>query len=82
MPECDACEKAHHIYAATVKASQIYGDLAGRFPVQSNMGNTYVCLVYDYDSRVIFSEPTTQRMGAETVCMYHKLQQQLENCGQ
>jgi hypothetical protein len=41
-----------------------YSDQTGRFPVQSNRGNNYVFIFYDYDSNVILSEPLPDRRGS------------------
>jgi hypothetical protein len=45
--------KTNCIYAETIDAGQIYTDQTGRFPVISSKGNTYIIVLYEYDSNAI-----------------------------
>jgi hypothetical protein len=49
--------KTQYIYAATIDAGQIYADQKGRFPIISSKGNTYIMVLYDYDSNAILGKP-------------------------
>jgi hypothetical protein len=53
--------------------SKIYTDLTGRFPIQSNRGNNYLYVLYDYDSNAILAEPMKNRGDAEMIRAYTKL---------
>jgi hypothetical protein len=52
-PNLDHGIKTQFVHAATIDAGQIYTDQAGRFPVVSSKGNTYIMILYDYDSNAI-----------------------------
>ena len=49
---------------------QIATDLPGRFLVSSSRGNSYVLIVYDYDSNYIHAEPLRSRAGADILAGY------------
>jgi hypothetical protein len=47
-----------------------YSDLTGRFPVQSELGNLYVLVLYAYDANAILVEPLKNWSNAEQVRAY------------
>jgi len=56
-----AALKTHFLYADCQPATgQIYTDPTGRFLVPSVSGNSYILVVYDYDSNFIHAEPFTR----------------------
>ncbi|GFH54654.1 hypothetical protein CTEN210_11130 [Chaetoceros tenuissimus] len=60
-------EKTYERYAclSTIDKSQTaYGDLTGRYPIQSSRGNEYVLIVYDYDSNAILQAPLKNHQAA------------------
>jgi hypothetical protein len=59
--------KTGFVYATIVEAGQIHSDLAGRFPTTSAKGNTYVLVLYDYDTNNILTEPMKNRGDKEMV---------------
>ena len=48
-------------------------DLTGRFPHTSSRGNTYIFLMYDYDTNAILLEPIKNRQAKTITTAY-------ENC--
>ena len=44
---------------------KIYSNLTGKFPVQSNLGNKYVLIIYNYDANAIIAEPLKDRTVGE-----------------
>jgi hypothetical protein len=55
-------ERIHAIYAAVLEPTgQIYSDQTGKFVAPSSNGNTYLMVVYDYDSNHIFAQPFRNR---------------------
>ena len=44
-----------------------YGDLCGRFPVQSSRGNNCVMVIYAYDANAILAEPLKNRSASGLV---------------
>jgi hypothetical protein len=49
--------KADFAYATIVDSGQIHSDLTGRFPTISAKGNTYVLVLYAYDTNNVLTEP-------------------------
>jgi hypothetical protein len=50
--------QSYYIYAATLDLTgQIATDLTGRFPVTSSQGNTYILVLYNYNSNAILMAP-------------------------
>jgi hypothetical protein len=49
--------KTQYVYAAAIYSGQIYTDQTDRFPVVSRKGNTYIMILYDYDSNAILAQP-------------------------
>ena len=51
----------HNIYTTCFEVDKLKGeihtDLTGWFPVTSSQGNTYICVLYNYHSKVILVEP-------------------------
>ena len=58
-----------------------YGDLCGRFPVQSSRGNNYVMVIYAYDANAILAEPLKNRSAGEIVKTWKILNEKLEKAG-
>ena len=60
-------EKTYERYAclSTIdKSNTAYGDLTGRYPIQSSRGNEYVLIIYDYDGNAILQAPLKNRQAA------------------
>jgi hypothetical protein len=78
-PETDMVQedKCHYLYATTLETNQIYSDLTGRFPTTSLSGNTYMLILYDYDSNSILSAPMKNRGDKEMVRAFDLLIQSL-----
>ena len=51
----DTPRKYRYIYTITtiMPKDTIYGDLTGRFPQKSSLGNQYVMVIYDYNADVV-----------------------------
>jgi hypothetical protein len=64
-----------------VDVGKVYGDLTGRFPIQSSIGNKYILMLYDYDSNTISTEPMKNITDGEMIRAYTSLHQQLINAG-
>jgi hypothetical protein len=73
--------KTEFVYATIVNSGQIHSDLTGRFPTTSAKGNTYVLVVYDYDTNNVLTEPMKSRGDQEMVRAYNKLIQELVDHG-
>jgi hypothetical protein len=73
--------KTHQVFAAMVDVGKVYGDLTGRFPIQSSNGHTYILTLYDYDSNSISTEPMKIITDAEMIRAYTSLHKQLINAG-
>jgi hypothetical protein len=73
--------KTHQVFAALVDIGKVYGDLTGRFPIQSSRGHQYISTLYDYDSNTISTEPMKNRTNKEMIQAYTALRQQLLNAG-
>jgi hypothetical protein len=69
--------KCNFIYAAIMETNQIYTDLTGRFPTTSRSGNTYILILYDYDSSIILSAPMKNKGNKEMVRSFDLLIQSL-----
>jgi hypothetical protein len=64
-----------------VDVGKVYGDLTGRFPIQSSSGHKYILTMYDYDSNTISTEPMNNRTDGEMIRAYTSLHKQLINAG-
>jgi hypothetical protein len=78
-PETDMIkeDKCHYIYATTLETNQIYSDLTCRFATTSLSGNTYILIMYDYDSNSVLSTPMKNRSDKEMVRAFDFLIQSL-----
>jgi hypothetical protein len=76
MPEA-ANVKTHQVFAAMVDMGKVYGDLTGRFPIQSSSGHQYILTLYDYDSNT----PMKNRTEKEMIWAYTSLHNHLVNAG-
>jgi hypothetical protein len=74
-------DKTEFVYATIVYSGQIHSDLIGRFQTTSAKGNTYVLVLYDYDTNNVLTEPTKSRGDQEMVRAYNKLIQELVDRG-
>jgi hypothetical protein len=81
VPPEAAHVKTHQVFAAMVDVGKVYGDLTGRFPIQSSSGHTYILTLYDYDSNTISTEPMKNRTDGEMIRAYTLLHKQLINAG-
>jgi hypothetical protein len=73
--------KTHHVFAALVDVGKVYGELTGRFPIQSSRGHQYILTLYDYDINTISTEPMKNRTDKERIRAYTALHHQLLNAG-
>jgi hypothetical protein len=73
--------KTDFVYATIVDSGQIHSDLTGRFLITSAKGNTYVLVLYDYDTHNILTEPMKIRGDQEMARAYNKLIQELVDHG-
>jgi hypothetical protein len=76
-PDIDHGIKTQFVYAATIDAGQIYTDQTGRFPVVSSKGNTYIMILYDYDSNAILAQPIKDRTAPELLKAFQVMEQAL-----
>ena len=64
-------QRTHYMYAAIHDAKgQIFTDQPGRFLVASSAGNSYMLVLYDYDSNHIHAEPMPSRTAKSIVDAY------------
>jgi hypothetical protein len=73
--------KTHQAFAAMVDVSKVYGDLKGRFPIQSSSGHKYILTLYDYGRNTILMEPMKNRTDGEMLRAYTSLHKQLTIAG-
>jgi hypothetical protein len=73
--------KTHQVFASMVDVGKLYGDLTGRFPIQSSRGHQYILTLYDYDSNTISTEPMKNRTKKEMIQAYTSLHHRLINTG-
>jgi len=67
-------ERTHHCFAAVLPPTgQTHMDLTGRFPVTSSQGNSYIVVVYDYDSNGILVTPLKNRHAESILSAYQLL---------
>jgi hypothetical protein len=58
--------RTHKIYVSSQPVTgQFFSDPTGRFLTPSSRGHSYLLVVYDYDSNMVFAEPMQSRTGAE-----------------
>jgi hypothetical protein len=67
-------ESKHNMY---MHAGRIYRDQTGRFPVVSSKGNTYIMILYDYDSNAILAQPIKDRTAPELLKAFKFMEQEL-----
>jgi hypothetical protein len=73
--------KTHQVFAALVDVGKVYGDLTGRFQVQSSRGHQSILTLYDYDSNTISTESMKNRTDNEMIRAYTALHQKFINAG-
>ena len=56
-------------------------NLAGRFPVTSNIGNKYLFIIYDYESNCILVRPMNNRKDKEFTRVFQDLHGHLTTRG-
>jgi hypothetical protein len=72
-PAIQSTTRSHAIYVDCQPATgQIHSDLTGRFLTASSRGNSYLLIVYDYDSNYIHAEPMKSRGGPEIIAAYQR----------
>jgi hypothetical protein len=69
--------KTQYVYAAAIDAGQIYTDQTCIFPVVSSKGNTYIMVLYDYDSNAILAKPIKDRTAPELFKAFQFMEQEL-----
>ena len=69
--------RSHTIYAAILDPSaptgRTYSDLTSHFPIQSNRGDNYILLVYEYDSNAIIVRPLHNRTASEITRVFQSV---------
>ena len=73
------CAYIHHIKSS--REGTAYGDLTGKYQIQSLNGNNYILIIYHYVSNTILAEPIRNREKGTILTAYRKIHQQLPNCG-
>jgi hypothetical protein len=76
-PDLDHGIKTQFVYTATIDAGQIYTDQTGRCQVVSIKGNTYIMIVYDYDSNAILAQPIKDSTAPELLKAFQVMEQEL-----
>jgi hypothetical protein len=65
--------KTHFLFATIHDAKgQIYTDQPGRFLIASSSGNSYMLVLYDYDSNYIHAEPMPSRSKESILAAYKR----------
>lgn len=73
LPHNPATVRTHNLYVdCQLVTGQIATDLPGRFLVPSSRGNSYLLIVYDYDSNYIHAEPLRSRSGPDILAGYKR----------
>jgi hypothetical protein len=65
------------MYAVVVDQGQLCTNLAGKFPLQSSRGNSYVMVCYVYDCNYVKVIPMRSRSASEWVKSYDTVHQEL-----
>ena len=74
--------RSHHIFASCEPITgKVASDPTGRFILPSSSGNTYLLIVYDYDSNMIFAEPMKSRSGPDHLAAYKRIHELLTSRG-
>jgi hypothetical protein len=73
--------KTQFVYAATIDAGQIYTDQTGRFPMVSSKVNTYIMVLYDYDSNAFLAQPIKDRTAPKLLKAFQVMEQELMDRG-
>jgi hypothetical protein len=76
-PDLDHGIKTQYVYDATIDAGQIYTDQTGRFQVVSSKGNTYIIILYDYDSNTILAQLIKDRTAPELLRAFQVMEQEM-----
>jgi hypothetical protein len=76
-PDLDQGIKTQCVYAGKIDAGQIYTDQTGRFPVVSSKGNTYIMILYDYDSNASLAQPIKDRTAPELLRAFQVMEQEV-----
>ena len=78
----EAPVQSHIAYTRVVELTgKVFADQTGCFPVISNRGIKYICVLYDYDSSAILSEPIKLRSATYILSAYTKLHDILKSRG-
>ena len=82
LPTEPSVLRTHSIYADCQPISgQLHSDQTGRFLCPSSTGNSYLLIVYDYDSNSILAEPMKNRTGPEHRAAYERVHTLLTSRG-
>jgi hypothetical protein len=73
--------KTQFVYSATIDAGQIYTDQTGRCPVVSSKGNTYIMILYEYDSNAILAKPIKDLTSPQLLKAFQFMEQELVDKG-
>ena len=74
--------RSHHIFASCEPITgKIASDPTVRFILPSSNGNTYILVVYDHDSNMIFAEPMKTRSGNDHLAAYKRIHTLLTSRG-
>ena len=64
--------KCYFIMTPIASTGNTFSDQTGRFPVTLSKGNTYIMIMYDYDSNNILGEALKSRTGDEILRAFTK----------
>ena len=84
-PPCRILDRMHHIGNNVVKFEELKGTIAtnqiGRFPITSQRGNSYIMVLYDFDSNVIDATALKSRTKEDLIEVYEELYQHVQEGG-
>ena len=77
--------RKHHVGVKVVKFEDLTGliatDQTGHFPITSAQGNTYIMVLYDYDSNLIHATGIKSRKKEDLIDGYNKMYEDLKLAG-
>ena len=78
----DPSVRSHHIFASCeLITGKIASDPTGKFILPSSNGHSYLLVVYDYDSNMIFAEPMKSRSAPDHLKAYTHVHEVLKARG-
>ena len=74
--------RSNHVFTKIIDTQErIVTDLTGRFPVNSNRGNKYLFILYDYNRNCILVRPMKNRTEKYFICVFQYLHGHLTTRG-